>query len=215
MRTQYGKQQLRGGVLAYLVRQGGVEVKGKGRMETYIWDPEEEPTATIPPDVVNAVVRAKALFKATTFAVGTEQALAMYLKGNYLAVNRIRRPHLAQGGSASHAAPAHVPFLLPPGTQEAVYDEEDAMGHSSNRSLPIQGEFAERAQLHDMRSAFAEDWSDVRRQLSDARRIQQGCLCLLVLLSGGGLGASAASRQHRQHMLQHVKVGNSVRRGEA
>mmetsp|Transcript_30292 Transcript_30292/g.78652 ORF Transcript_30292/g.78652 Transcript_30292/m.78652 type:complete len:935 (-) Transcript_30292:619-3423(-) len=85
---------------------GGVEVKGKGRMETYIWDPEEEPTATIPPDVVNAVVRAK----------------------------------------------------------EAVYDEEDAMGHSSNRSLPIQGEFAERAQLHDMRSAFAEDWSDVRRR---------------------------------------------------
>ncbi|KAF5827432.1 hypothetical protein DUNSADRAFT_687 [Dunaliella salina] len=38
---------------------GGVEVKGKGRMDTFIWDPEMEPNYTIPPDVAAAIARAK------------------------------------------------------------------------------------------------------------------------------------------------------------
>ncbi|KAF5842811.1 hypothetical protein DUNSADRAFT_4695 [Dunaliella salina] len=89
---------------------GGVEVKGKGRMETFIWDPEEKPNYTIPPDVVNAVVRAK----------------------------------------------------------EAVHEEEDASGYSLSKSLPLQGEFAERAQQHDMRYACAEDWSEIKRKSTGA-----------------------------------------------
>eukprot|EP00967_Tisochrysis_lutea_P000168 scaffold227_cov19-Tisochrysis_lutea.AAC.5 len=38
---------------------GGVEVKGKGRMDTFIWDPEEDSSYTMPPDMAAAIALAK------------------------------------------------------------------------------------------------------------------------------------------------------------
>jgi len=38
---------------------GGVEVKGKGRMDTFIWSPEDEPGGAIPPEITAAVICAK------------------------------------------------------------------------------------------------------------------------------------------------------------
>eukprot|EP00983_Pelagomonas_calceolata_P056139 1144453-Pelagomonas_calceolata.AAC.7 len=37
----------------------GVEVKGKGRMDTFIWDPEEDSSYTMPPDMAAAIALAK------------------------------------------------------------------------------------------------------------------------------------------------------------
>jgi len=36
-----------------------VEVKGKGRMDTYIWRPQDEPGGLMPPDVAAAVACAR------------------------------------------------------------------------------------------------------------------------------------------------------------
>jgi len=38
---------------------GGVEVKGKGRMDTFIWSPEDEDEGNIPAEVAAAVAHAK------------------------------------------------------------------------------------------------------------------------------------------------------------
>ena len=43
---------------AKVLHTGGVEVKGKGRMDTYIWDPNDSSSLT-PPSVAAAVSMAK------------------------------------------------------------------------------------------------------------------------------------------------------------
>lgn len=38
---------------------GGIEIKGKGRMDTYIWSPEDEPRAALPHEMAAVVASAK------------------------------------------------------------------------------------------------------------------------------------------------------------